>query len=164
MISNEKLLKVYNPKNCLKHSSKIKTIKEAINSKSPTIGTFQREKGKKFTESLVMGWLVYLNELLNLNKPMSPDQIEICATSILNEFYALKFSDLTLVFKKIISGEYGEFYESLSIPKVLTFFRTYFDERCEIAMQESEMNHKNFASDETFNYSNNPKRYLKNKK
>lgn len=132
-----------------------------MNKNSPSIGVFQREKGKVFTQSLIMGWLVYLNELLNLNKPMSNDQIEMCATAILDEFYALKFSDLTLLFKKIISGEYGEFYESLSIPKVLTFFREYFDSRCEIAIQESEMSHKNFTSDETFNVSNNPKRYLR---
>lgn len=161
MISKEKLLKVYSPKNCMQHSSKIKTIKEAMNLNSPSIGSLQRIQGKNFTISMIMGWLVYLNELLNLNKPMSQDQIEMCAISILDEFYALKFSDLTLLYKKIISGSYGEFYESLSIPKVLTFFRDYFDERCDIAMQESEMSHKNFASDETFNYSNNPKRYLK---
>lgn len=128
---------------------------------SPSIGFLQREQGKEFTHSMIMGWLVYLNELLNLNKPMSEDQIEMCATDILSDFYALKFSDLTLLFKKIISGSYGEFYESLSIPKVLSFFRQYFDERLDIAVQESEMNHRNFTSDETFNYSNNPKRYLK---
>ncbi|WP_372938135.1 hypothetical protein [Seonamhaeicola sp.] len=145
----------------MKHSNKIKTIKDAMLLNSPTIGTMQREKGRVFTEAMVMGWLVYLNELLNLNKPMSEDQIEMCATEILNDFYALKFSDLTLLFKKIISGSYGEFYESLSIPKVLSFFRDYFDERCDVAVQESEMNHKNFTSDETFNYSNNVKRYLK---
>lgn len=156
------MLKVYNPKNCLKHSGKIRTITDALKLKSPTIGSLHREKGKDFASSMVMAWLVYLNELLNLNKPMSEEQIELCAEAILNDFYALKFTDLTLLFKKIISGEYGEFYESLSIPKILTFFRDYFDERCNIAMTESEMKHKNFASDETFNISNNVKRHLKN--
>ena len=53
----------------------------------------------------------------------------------------LKMSDLTLMFKKIISGQYGEFYERLSIDKVLTFFREYLEERLNLAADNSLRNH-----------------------
>ena len=148
----------------MKFSGKVKTITEAMITESPTIGTFQREKGKGFTEGLIMMWLVYLNDLLNLNKPMTEDQIEMCATEITNEYYALKFSDLTLLYKRIISGSYGEFYESLSIPKVLSFFRQYFEERCDIAYDQSLRDHKNMASEDTFSFSKNIKRVLRGDK
>jgi hypothetical protein len=160
--SDAELLRKWGPKNCLKYSGKVSTIDQAMNSNSISLGTVQREKGRDFTEGLIMGWLVYLNDILNLNKPMSEDQIEMCATEILNEFYGFKFSDLTLIFKRIISGAYGEFYEALSIPKILSWFRQYFEERCELAMQQSQKKHKDFNSDETFAISKNLKRRWKN--
>lgn len=142
----------------MKHSGKLTTIEKAMNADAPSLGTFQREKGKEFTEGLVMGWLAYLNSILNLNKPLTDDQIELCAIEVNNEFYGLKISDLTLLFKKIISGQYGEFYESLTIPKVLTFFRQYMEERFETAEQQALRQHGDFSSNEAFNYSNNLKR------
>jgi hypothetical protein len=147
----------------MRHSKKIRTVEDAINLPNPTIALFAREKGKDFTEGLLMGWLVYLNDMLNLNKPMTEDQIEMCAISILEEFSALKMTDLTLLFKKIISGQYGELYESLSIAKVLTYFRNYFDERCNVAGQISLSSHNELKSDETFNITTNVKRIFHNK-
>lgn len=142
----------------MRHADKVTTIEKAMNSKAPTLGTFKREKGKAFTEGLVMGWLAYLNNMLNLNKPMTDDQIEMCAVSITDEFYALKMSDLTLLFRNIISGKYGEFYESLSPAKVLTFFRQYFEDRCELAEQQSLRQHKDTTSNDEFNFSTSVQR------
>jgi len=139
-------------------AGKVSTIEKAMNANSPTIGTMQREKGEQFTKSMLMIWLVYLNNLMDLKNPMSEEQTELCAQSILDEFYSIKFSDLTLLFKNIISGKYGKFYERISISDILSFFREYFDERCEIAATQSERNHKDFSSNEEFNYSNNIKR------
>ncbi|MDV6169562.1 hypothetical protein R1T16_14090 [Flavobacterium sp. DG1-102-2] len=65
-----------------------------MNAPAPTLGTLHREKSREFTHALVMVWLVYLNDLLDLRKHMSEDQIELCATEIVNEFYSLKMSDL----------------------------------------------------------------------
>ena len=125
------------------HSGKVKTIEEAINSKAPSIGKFQNQQGKQFTEGLITFWLLYLNKVLNLNKPMSEEQINLCSSMIVDEFYMLKISDLTLLFKKIISGQYGEFYERLSIDKVLTFFREYLEERYTLAGEASAREHEN---------------------
>jgi len=76
----------------------------------------------------------------------------------------LKISDLTLLFKRIISGSYGAFYERLGIDKVLDFFRQYLEERYQEAAQMSQQVHNDIKSDDTFNYSNNIRRkhYLKN--
>lgn len=148
----------------MKYAGNARTVEMAMNAKAPTIGTFHREKGRSFTEGLIMGWLVYLNDVLNLNKPMTEDQIEMCAIEVVNEYYTLKISDLTLLFRRIISGSYGEFYESLSIPKVLSFFRMYFEERCNMAMEQTQRDHGDFMSDEVFNYSKNVKRIIKGAK
>ena len=72
---------------------------------------------------------------------MNEDQLKLASEMILSEFYALKMADLTLLFKKIIGGVYGEFYESLTIPKLIGFFRQYFDDRCNLAMEQSQRDH-----------------------
>ena len=161
----EKFLKVYNPTNCMTFAGKMVTVADAINAKTPTIGSFVRNVNKGFTEKLIMAWLLYLNNILNLNKPMSEEQIRLCSNMIVVEFYMLKISDLTLLFKRIISGSYGAFYERLGIDKVLDFFRQYLEERYQEAAQMSQQVHNDRQSDDTFNYSNNIRRkyYLKKK-
>ncbi len=74
---------------------------------------------------------------------MSEEQINLCSGMVVEEFYMLKISDLTLLFKRIISGQYGEFYERLSIDKILTFFRTYLEERYTLAEEASAREHEN---------------------
>ena len=130
------------------HAGKLVSVNDAINSPSHSLGKIQREQSKKFTEGLVLIWLMYLNEILNLNKPMSEEQMKLAAVLICEEFYMLKMSDLTLLFKRIISGQYGEFYERLSIDKVLTFFRNYLEERFEIAIDQSSRDHRDVKQNE----------------
>ena len=140
--SKKNLLEKYSPKNCMLDFGKVKTIEQALNSKAPSIASFQRQQGRQFTEGLITFWLLYLNNILNLNKPMSEEQINLCSNMVVEEFYMFKVSDLTLLFKRIISGQYGEFYERLSIDKILTFFRTYLEERFTLAGEASLRNHE----------------------
>ena len=133
----------YSPSQCLLKLNDIISVEDAINSEMHSIGRLQREESKKFTRGLVIVWLAYLNKMLNLNKSMSETQIKLASSLICEDFYMLKMSDLTLIFRRIISGQYGEFFERLSIDKVLTFFREYREERFEIAINESERAHIN---------------------
>ena len=125
-------------------SSKIVTVSDAINSQSKSLGKIQREQSKEFSEGIIKMWLLYLNKILNLKNPMSDAQIKLAASLICEEFYMLKMADITLIFKRAISGKYGEFYERLSIDKVLTFFRTYLEERFEVVLSDREREHREF--------------------
>jgi hypothetical protein len=147
----------------MSYARKLTTMEVAMNAPAPTLGTLHREKGREFTIGLIMGWLVYLNDILNLNKPMTEDQIELCATEITDGYYALKMSDLTYLFRKIIAGTYGEFYESLTISKVLSFFRDYFEQRLIAAEQQTIREHRDVASRDEFNYSQNLRRIFEGK-
>ena len=84
---------------------------------------------------------------------MTEDQIELCASMVMKEYGALKITDLTFLFKKIIQGDFGSFYESLGIDKVLSFFKTYFEDRLNYAEQMSDANHNEFKNDFGFDYS-----------
>lgn len=92
---------------------------------------------------------------------MSEIQIQLCATHILSEYKHLKISELTYLFNQIITGQYGEFYESLSISKLLTFFRDYEKQRTETVLQEAERQHNEFRNLENQNEGSFFKRQIK---
>ena len=163
-ISSENILKTYSPKKCMKFSGKLRTISDAINSKAPTLAVIKKENGLEFTQSFLVMWLVYLNKLLDLKNPMNEEQLDLCAESVLSEFYALKMSDLTFIFKEIVSGKHGKFYERLSISDILIIFTKYFDDRCKVAEEETLRFHNDIKSDMTFSVSKNIKRILMDKK
>lgn len=126
------------------HSHKLHSIEEALARQNPNLLEMRARVSAEFALNLMQAWLVYLNEMLNLNRPMSPEQIKLCAQQILAEHNNLKFSELSYLFKRIISGEFGEFYESLSIAKVLTFFRKYEQERLEVVMERQRQQHAQY--------------------
>ena len=151
IISSEKFLMVYAPANCMKYSYKVATLGEAINLPAPSISQIKREQGEPFCEKFIMLWLVYLNEMLNLNKPMTEAQIRLCSSQLLAEYGYLKVTELTLIFKRILSGEYGEFYERLGIDKLLKFFREYDKERFEFIDEQRQREHAEFRYQEQKN-------------
>ena len=137
--SKGKLLIKYNPGSyMLKMSKSIKTIEQAIDCKEThTLNKLSRLEGAKFTEGVLMNWLIHLNELLDLKRPMTEQQIEYATHMILSDFGSLKFSDLSLIFSQILRGQHGSFYESLGIDKIMKIFSDYFDQRCEVGMNRS---------------------------
>ena len=134
-----KLLKKYNPaKQLLNMSKTIKTIEQAIDCKeTDTINSIVKQQSQKFTEGLLVLWLTHLNELLDLKRPMTDQQIDYATVFIINDYGTLKFSDLSLIFNQILKGEYGSFYESLGIDKIMKIFSDYFEQRCEVGMNRS---------------------------
>ena len=122
----------------LRLSKSVKTIEQAIDCKqTQTMNAVSREAGPKMIEAILIGWLIHLNQLLDLKKPMTEQQIEYATHMILDEYGSLKFSDLSLLFGQIIKGQYGSFYESLGIDKIMKIFQEYFDKRCEVGMNRS---------------------------
>ncbi|WP_372472700.1 DUF6633 family protein [Capnocytophaga sp. ARDL2] len=139
-------MKLYDPKTCLVHAHRLSNISVAINAKARSIATIKRDCGETFAYNLLMAWIVCLNEVLGLKRMMSETQVQLCATHILSDYKHLKISELAFLFNQIITGQYGEFYESLSISKLLTFFREYEKQRTETVLQEAERQHNEFRT------------------
>lgn len=139
----------------------LKHIDQCLVSASPSLGAIRREIGVEFSEAFLQAWLININEILNLNKPMTESQIAICTSEIINSYPSLKIADLTLLCKRILAGEFGEFYESLSTPKVLTFFRNYNEDRMNLAYEKNLRDHLDLKAGDPLNVSNNVKRNWK---
>lgn len=60
---------------------------------------------------------------------------------VLEKHKYLKIADLNLISKMVIRGDFGQFFENISIPKVLDWFNQYSEQRSEEARMTS--NHYN---------------------
>jgi len=136
-------------------SNKIKTVDQARKAKVPTLAAMSRTVqdgrafGKEEVVRQIVKWLIELNEMMDLNKPMTNAQILMTAQMIMEDYYYLKSTDLALFFTKIIKGEFGEMYESLSITKIMSWLAIYSEERMNIGAQEARMKHDKIISKET---------------
>ena len=131
--SKEEFLKLSQVKAVISRNRENNTPLKCSLSTEPTLGALFRTYGIEFTENYLCVWLIEVQEMIGVKNKMNDFQIEMCAQMILEEFKQINLADLQLVCKRAISGAYGQFYESISIPKVLEWFRLYFDERCESA-------------------------------
>ena len=147
-ISNEEFLRVYSPNNGLMHSVTIKGVSDALSRNTVSLTQIKKDKGQAFLRSYIALWLIELNELLNLKNPLSEAQITLCTEQIITDYPFLKISELSLIFKRIISGEFGELYERISMPKLMSIFRKYEQERTEVVTSESQQAHESFRYQE----------------
>lgn len=136
---------IYNLSKVQKDLSKVKTVRDALMVKTPSIAMLRKQYGEQQIEAYVKLWIIQLNELLNVTRPLTEPQIDECARLILSEYWGLSIADINLVFKTAKIGGYGELYGSLSIDKILGWFGRYYDERMDTAgamARESHEKHK----------------------
>lgn len=126
------------------HSVTIKGVSDALSRQTLSLVQIKKGKGETFLRSYISLWLIYLNEVLNLNNPLTEAQIELCAEQIMADYHHLKLSELSLIFKRIVSGECGELYERISMPKVMSIFRKYDQERTEVVVTQNQQAHEQF--------------------
>jgi len=138
-------LELFSPKNCYKHSHKLRTVKDVLNLPSKTLGQFKNEFGKDWVVGYLEMWLIELNDSTNVKTKMNPAQMEFTAIRIY-ESYSLKITDLTLFFRNIKEGVYGPFYENLSTDKIMSWLKEYYDLRCEYAQMYASNQHEKFSA------------------
>ena len=130
------------------HSSSLKGVSDALSRQTLSLVQIKKSKGEQFLRSYISMWLIYLNEVLNLNNPLTEAQIELCTEQIMADYHHLKISELSLIFKRIVSGECGELYERISMPKIMNIFRKYDQERTEVVVTQNQQAHEQFRYQE----------------
>lgn len=105
--------------------------------KYPAIPSLRAKFGAEKVEAVIKLHLIDLCENVNLKRPLRDAQVDNIAREIVSEYYYLTIADVHVIFRNAKTGVYGEFYESLDMPKVMTWFREYFKDRCSLAEQDS---------------------------
>jgi len=143
--SKETYLKNLTPEKII--YSKVEKIEDILfKTKYPSIAVVRSEHGQNFVEGLICAWLMWLNKHLNLTKPMQEDSIVLTAQMIIKDYYYFKFEDISLIFTGILRGQYGELYEHLNTPKIITFFDSYAIKRSNLAEEMKITEHNNLIN------------------
>lgn len=100
---------------------------------------------QNFVRSVLAIWLVQLNEFIYGNdkaKALTESQINHTVETLVEmpEFRNITIADMSLIFKKAYSGDFGVLYGRIRPDIVLGWFKTYFDERCDVAASQSQTN------------------------
>ena len=96
-----------------------------------------------------------LDRFLHLKNPLSEEEIVFVSEQIVEEFGgALTFADVHLVLKDAKAGKYGKFYERLSAPDILEWFRIYYDKRLDAAYELNRRQDKSEYSNVESEYKN----------
>jgi len=140
----------YNPENSRQIYSKALTIQDAVKVDSPRLGHAVNAYGDKKMKGYIKLWLIDLNMMSGVSRPLNEAQLDLIANNIVIKHRNLSIADINLIFNNAIEGKYGQFYESLSPPKILSWFVEYSSLRmdvCESMSYESHLQNKDSSND-----------------
>lgn len=149
--TNKNFLTIYSPETLNRQLVEVRNINDVFDlivknpTEFPTLSRLKKEHGTQKVEAIIKLYLIELCELVNLKRPLTEKQIDAIALEVVSTYTALTIADIHVIFRKAKNGEFGEFYDSLDMPKVMKWFQSYFDERCEAgaerSIRESEKNY-----------------------
>lgn len=117
---------------------------EVFNSKLPSLATVRKTYGENYTEAYVAIWITNLVEFFQVGKRMGESQIDETAMLIIQDYYMLTLADINLIFTRAKKAHYGELYDRLDGGVILSWFRKYFEERCQEAESIALRKHDRF--------------------
>ncbi len=141
MNSERKFLKSFAIQKCRSDFKKVATIFQAVQKGAPSLSLACRKFGGNFVKLYLELWLIDLNELTAVKKPLNLNQIGFISDQIINEYRNLTVADIYLIFNNAATGIYGKLYESMSPVEVLIWFREYYNERLEVCAQITQQEH-----------------------
>lgn len=138
-----KFIEIYNPKNLESPLREINTVALSIKTPTASVVDLIKAHGPVKTIAYLKLWLTDLNEFLHLKNPLTETEITFIAEAITEDFRTTTIADINIIFRRAKKGIYGKFYERLSAPEILTWFRDYYEERSNLAGELHRMSHSN---------------------
>jgi hypothetical protein len=116
----------------------VHTPEDALACPSDSIGVLCRTNSEAVMEANISIHLVALQASIGVKNKLDDAQCDEVAAEIVAAYKQLTMADLHVILRRARTGVYGEFYERINMPKVLTWFREYFNERVLAAYERNE--------------------------
>ena len=140
-ITSQALLTTYAPSQAMRDFRRCSTVTKAMNADAPKLSVLSRQLGERAVEAYLKLWIIDLNNILDLKKPLSEAQIDDLAFRILDKYRTLNIAEINLVFSRAKNGEFDGILDRVHVPTVMKWFRIFFDERCNTAAEQSYQDH-----------------------
>lgn len=123
----KKFHEAFNFDNCLKRYQDYNTTERALTSGKIKLNEIALTYNRQAPISLIEFWLINLASYLGLEP--SDQQIREIAIYLYEDNSFFNITELTLFFKKLKKGNYGEFYGRFDGTKILTAAKEYREQR-----------------------------------
>lgn len=107
----------------------------AMQAGMPNLMALQHAHTPEKIHALIAAHLIELSAMLNLNKPLNEMQIDFVAGEVLSKYWHFSVADIYIIMRRAKSGYYGEYYESINPPKILSWFAEYENERTQFCIE-----------------------------
>jgi hypothetical protein len=141
LITSETLTTTYAPNKLKQDLALVRTVNDAIETSTPSIGLLCRTVDVKKTQAYIKLWVLDLVTSVNIKRQLTEGQIDEIALYITTDFRNLTLADINLIFKQAKLGHYGEFYESLDVVKILGWCTKYMEERTSAFVRKRDNEH-----------------------
>lgn len=121
---------------CLEKYSDIKTIEQALKSGKIKLIELVSSYSEQSILLWIQAWLVSLSGYMNFS--INESQAKNTSMFILEDCYMLNLSEFTLMFKKIIRGNYGIFYSQFNGQVIVSACKQYRQQRGDIISKMTE--------------------------
>lgn len=135
--NKEQFVLKYEPGKMVMEYRHINSIEKAVNEEKNGISVYVKELGFDTVQALIELHLVALNHSVNVSNPLTTLQIKEISIEILTSYYFLSMVEIGFIFRKAKRGDYGKFYNCLSMPEILHWFHAYSEERMNYWINEN---------------------------
>jgi len=133
--TGKKFSEQFNLDYCLQRYLEYKTPVEALFSEKIKISELSICYGEQLIITWLRAWLVTLSNYMDFE--INESQSRKTAMFILEECYMLNLAELSLLFKKIMKGHYGQFFNKFNGQIIIQACREYRKERGLILSRQS---------------------------
>ena len=132
-------LQIYSPALISSTCDGITTVKQSIEAKHPSLRRLANESDPKQVKALFRLHLFALDQFLKQKGGLTAEEIELITDEVFTTYgHILSFADINLIFRNAKLGRYGELYQQLSCPKIMSWFDKYVDEKLNTAEKLSQ--------------------------
>jgi hypothetical protein len=131
-VKKEEFVQKFEPVRMITEFSHVKTIQQAIDQDRNSLSVYKKELGFDTVQAVIELHLLALNQSVNVGQPLTKFQIKEISVEIISEFYYLNVVEIAFVFRRAKRGEFGKLFGVLNIVDVLSWFRTYAEERTQL--------------------------------
>lgn len=119
----------------------VSTLPEILNRKLPSIALLKKNFEQPRISAAIQLQILDVLEFFNLKSSMNERQITQTADLILDSYYWITLSDISLCFKQAKLGEYGKLYAAIDGQVILLWFKVYTADRASQAEDLAENEH-----------------------
>jgi len=147
IINKEQFLTKFEPSAMVMKFRHIKTVSDAIKEDSNGISLYAKELGEDTVMAVIELHLLSLSQAVNVSNKLTKVQIQEIAIEIMAVYYFLSMVEICYVLRKAKRGDYGKFYNAMSMPEVLSWFADYTELRIKDFIDNQAREHDNHKDD-----------------